>query len=540
MPNHESYLVQLPISDFPENAVVYRYVDDDFCFMDLNKNAEAVEVHSKEKLIGRRLADVYPDIKASVFYGLMLKVQEEGILQEFDCDFLHGSGQHYSVQKLNNGDLLVLSKDVRDYRRLEMEIQENKKALDEAQHIARIGDWKWDMVTNEVTWSDEVYRIFGEQPQSFEPTFERFMSYLPDEDKATLHEVVTRAIENDEPYNVGHHIMRRDEKYCYVNGSGHALFNAENTPVAMIGKVFDITERRKEMQQHKETAAELKLLGQAIEQTDEMIRITDKDGVITYVNDALVAHTGYRKVELLGQNMSIFKSDLQDPGFYQELWKTISSGKTYRGIMINKKRDQSIYHEEQTITPIFDDAREIRHYVSTSQDITERIAMERQLKLLATTDGLTGISNRRKISEEIEMQRVRSNRYEEPFTLVMFDFDLFKEVNDTFGHEVGDYVLIKTCALVSKSIREGDGFGRWGGEEFMLIFPGLDAEKAMRTAEKLRDLVASFSFKDVSDVTISLGVSTYSKNESTKALLKRVDDALYEAKGRGRNMVVFK
>lgn len=544
MPSNTPYNVQMSIDDFPDNVVIYRFVDNDFIFIDLNKNAEVAENISKEQLVGKKLTEMFPAVKEFGLYELLMKVQKEGTQQELDMSLYedsHISGwRHNSVRKLSNDDLIVFYKDVSDYKLLEMEIQRNKKELDEAQKIARVGDWKWDMITNEVTWSDEVYRIFGEHPQSFKPSFEGFMSFLNDEDKVSLHEAITLSIQNDEPYNIEHHVIRRDGQFCYVNGSGHTQLNAKKEPITMLGKVFDITQRRKELLQHQKTEAQLKLLGQAIEQTDEMIRITDNDGIITYVNEALVAHTGYKRIELIGQNMSIFKSDQQEPGFYKELWETISSGKTYRGIMINRKKDKTVYYEEQTITPIFDDTKHIKHYVSTSQDITERIEMEEQLKQLATIDSLTGIYNRRKISTEIDTEIVRAKRYADPFAIAMFDLDYFKEVNDTYGHETGDYVLKKISRLISQYIREGDSFGRWGGEEFMLLFPNLSQEKAMLTAQKLRELVANCSFNEVSEVTISFGVSTYRKDESRKALLKRVDDALYEAKEKGRNRVIYK
>ena len=544
MPSSVPYNVQMSINDFPDNVVIYRYVDDDFIFIDLNKHAEVTEHIRKEELIGKKLTVMFPAVKEFGLYDLLLKAQEEGSDQELDMTLYEDSRisgwRHNSVRKLHNGDLIVFYKDVSDYKLLEMEIKRNKKALDEAQKVARVGDWKWDMMTNEVTWTDEVYRIFGEEPQSFAPSFEGFMSFLNEEDQASLNDVITLAIQKNEPYNIEHHVIRRDGEFCYVNGSGHTLFNKNNEPVALMGKVFDISERKQELNQLQKTEAQLKLLGQAIEQTDEMIRITDKNGVITYVNEALVAHTGYKRVELIGQKMSVFKSNQQDPSFYKELWETISSGQTYRGIMINAKKDNTIYYEEQTITPIFDDNNNIQHYISTSQDITERIAMEDKLRQLATVDSLTGIYNRHKINLEIDSEISRVKRYDESFSIMMFDLDYFKAINDTYGHDVGDYVLKKMSRLISQYIRESDSFGRWGGEEFILIFPNISQDKVMHTAEKLRDLVANFSFNEVPKVTISLGVSNYTKGENKKTLLKRVDDALYEAKDAGRNKVVFK
>ena len=302
----------------------------------------------------------------------------------------------------------------------------------------------------------------------------------------------------------------------------------------------DITQRRESLLKLQESEEKIKLLGQAIEQMDEMVRITDKNGSISYVNDAFIAHTGYKAVELIGQNISICKSGKHNESFYKEMWDTILSGRTYRSVFINRKKDKQIYYEEETITPIFDSSRNIQHFVATSQDITQRIEMEKQLQKLATIDSLTKIYNRHKTNEEIDIEISTAKRYDETFTLVMFDIDKFKLVNDTFGHDVGDYVLIELSGLILNHIRDSDRFGRWGGEEFMLLLPKTNKEEAMLVASKLRDIVQRYPFKDVPKITISIGVSTYNAKATKEMLLKCVDDALYEAKESGRNRVVFK
>ena len=302
----------------------------------------------------------------------------------------------------------------------------------------------------------------------------------------------------------------------------------------------DITQRRESILKLKKSEEKIKLLGQAIEQMDEMVRITDKNGLISYVNDAFIAHTGYKAVELIGQNISISKSGKHDDSFYKEMWDTILSGRTFRSVFINRKKDKQIYYEEETITPILDSNKNIQHFVATSQDITQRIEMEKQLQKLATIDSLTKIYNRHKTNEEIDIEISTARRYDESFTLVMFDIDKFKLVNDTFGHDVGDYVLIELSKLVLNHIRDSDRFGRWGGEEFMLLLPKTNKEEAILVANKLRDIVQRYPFKDVPKVTISIGVSTYNATATKEMLLKCVDDALYEAKESGRNKVVFK
>ena len=299
------------------------------------------------------------------------------------------------------------------------------------------------------------------------------------------------------------------------------------------GTIVDITDIT-------QTKKQLQLLSQAIEQTDEMIKITDRDGVIIYANDALIAHTGYKHVELIGNNSNVLKSGKHEKKFYEKMWAHILSGETYKGTLINKKKDSQLYYEELTITPILDADQNIQNFVSTSQDITERIKMEENLNKLATVDSLTKIYNRHKTNEEIEAEISRVYRYDSEFSLAMIDIDHFKLINDRFGHDIGDEVLKELTALISSLIRISDSFGRWGGEEFILILPQTNEEQSIILAQKLLQHVANYKFTGAEQITISIGTTKYLKDEEKESMLKRVDEALYEAKANGRNRVVLK
>jgi len=301
---------------------------------------------------------------------------------------------------------------------------------------------------------------------------------------------------------------------------------------AATGNMVDITDI-------VETRTQLKLLSKAVEQMDEMVRITDIDGNIIYINPASEKYTQFSKEETLGKNNRIFKSGAHKKEFYEDLWKTILSGRNYKNVFINKRKNGSIYYDEKIISPLKDDDGEICCFVSTSRDVSDRVELERQLKKLATRDALTGIYNRYKTTLIIEDQIKRSDRYNELFSLLMFDIDHFKNVNDTYGHDVGDYVLQELSRIVLQSIRETDKFGRWGGEEFMIIAPHTSQNEAMELGEKIRKDVQNHPFKDVEKITISIGVTQYNIEEGFTALTKRVDDALYKAKENGRNQVIF-
>ncbi len=162
----------------------------------------------------------------------------------------------------------------------------------------------------------------------------------------------------------------------------------------------------------------------------------------------------------------------------------------------------------------------------------------RSLTKLSSMDHLTKIYNRRKIEELLLQEYRASKRYETPLSLILFDVDHFKLINDTLGHHIGDKVLRSLSKLVTHSIRDTDHFGRWGGEEFMLVVPHTDEERAMVIAEKLRLLIAHHDFEEAERVTCSFGIRQFKADDAIKDAVKFTDDALYKAKEEGRNRVV--
>lgn len=280
------------------------------------------------------------------------------------------------------------------------------------------------------------------------------------------------------------------------------------------------------------------LLAKALEQTDDMVLITDKNGIIEYVNDSVTLKTGYGKSELIGKKTNIFKSGKHTTDFYKKLWNTILSGQNYRSVIVDKTKDDRLYYADLKITPLLDENDNIQNFVATSTDITERMEMEKKLKKLATIDSLTEIYNRYKIDDEIRLNIARYQRYKEPFSVLMFDIDHFKIINDTYGHDVGDRVLKNLSKTVSKNIRVTDKVGRWGGEEFIVVLENTTKDEAFLMAEKLRKIVEASVIDEKYKITISIGVAQYEEPESREELIKKVDEALYMAKEKGRNQVV--
>ena len=164
-----------------------------------------------------------------------------------------------------------------------------------------------------------------------------------------------------------------------------------------------------------------------------------------------------------------------------------------------------------------------------------------ELEKLAITDSLTEIWNRRRISELAQREFNRACRYNRPFSLIIFDIDTFKKVNDTYGHAVGDQVLKIIAKTVLGSLRKVDFFGRWGGEEFLVILPEIEVKTAINVAERLRKCIAKTVIpleENFLQVTVSIGVASYQPaDKKIDDILQRADQSLYSAKKQGRNQV---
>ncbi|MDH4943769.1 diguanylate cyclase [Sulfurimonas sp. C5] len=261
---------------------------------------------------------------------------------------------------------------------------------------------------------------------------------------------------------------------------------------------------------------------------------TDTDGRFNTISTALCNLTGYERSELIGEKASIFQSGNTSHETYRKLWDTISSGNAWHGELQDKNKDGDLFWLETTILPLYDEHHIFTGYMSISSDITSK----KLYQLISEHDKLTNIYNRHKLDKTLEEEFQRVARYNVELSLIILDIDHFKSVNDTYGHQVGDSVLIELTKLLRTNIRNTDIIGRWGGEEFLIICTNTNLKGAYDLAEHLREKVAAYNFTTVGHKTSSFGVAAYSEGDTIESLLKRADDNLYKAKESGRNKVV--
>ena len=285
---------------------------------------------------------------------------------------------------------------------------------------------------------------------------------------------------------------------------------------------------------------QIRLLTVALESAANAIVITDVTGVICWVNPAFTDLTGWPAGEVLGETPRILRSGNHSPAFYRQMWTTLLEGNVWRGEIYNRRRDGTIYAEEQTITPVRDKNGDITHFVAIKQDISERKKQEEQIRYLAMNDALTSLPNRRAFDAMVQ-RIVHEADGRMQSALLIVDVDDFKLVNDSAGHTAGDQLLAELAQLLQRHLRAGDFLGRLGGDEFVIILQRAGEETALEIAERLRRAVETFRFYDpevVIDVTISAGIAMLEHGLDARTLLSRADSAMYMAKERGKNRVV--
>ncbi|MDH4130005.1 MAG: diguanylate cyclase, partial [Spirochaetota bacterium] len=427
---------------------------------------------------------------------------------------------------------LPMANDIQKRKLIETEIQKSRESLINAQRIAHMGNWDWNILNNKLTWSDEIYRIFGLKGKEFSATYEGFLNYVHPDDREYLKQAVNDALTNKRIYNIDHRIILPNKTIRYVHEEGEVHFDEHKNPIRMIGTVQDITER-------KLVEMELSIASKILENIVEGVVITDPNAVIKLINLAYTTITGYEADEVIGKNPSIKKSGHQNKDFYKNMWDSLINHGFWQGEIWNKRKNGEIYPEWLSITAIKDDMGNITHYIGIFNDITGRKKYEDLIKYKAYHDHLTGLPNRLLFNEKIGNRLNKSLHEVGKMAIVFVDLDNYKNVNDKFGHDTGDELLIEVSKRLKKCIRKDDIAARIGGDEFILYFNHLErTEDIIFIANKILEV---FKYPVIIGeneifITSSIGISVCPEDGTNiDLLIKKADKAMYKAKEKGKN-----
>jgi len=261
---------------------------------------------------------------------------------------------------------------------------------------------------------------------------------------------------------------------------------------------------------------------------------SDTDAKITSVSKAFEELSGYTESELIGESHNIFRNPDTPSDFYKNLWNTLEKNEKFEGELKNCTKNKEEYWIKLIIDPMFDDDGIKIGYASYRENITNT----KKLEYISTHDTLTNLYNREYFDKNLESKIKSALRYGNQFSLIILDIDHFKNVNDTYGHNIGDTVLVAIAKILKDNIREDDIAARWGGEEFVILLPHTELDGTYFLAEKLRVCIESSSIINKQKITASFGVGIYANSESKTTFFEKIDNALYSAKDNGRNCVV--
>lgn len=428
----------------------------------------------------------------------------------------------------NNNDVLM------EYSGADMDMATIKsliRNLNEAQEIAKTGHWKLVISTNELFWSDETYRIFGLIPNEIEPSYEKFFSFVHEEDRATVHDAYMKSLEDKKSYCIVHRITTKDKKLKYVEERCIHKLDVDGNVIKSIGTVHDITERI-------EREKELEIASNVFKYASDGIVITDKNNHIVSVNSSFEKLTGYSKEEVLGKDPKFLSSGWGNEEFYKKMWSSLANYDLWNDELWDRKKDGSLYAVEQTVICVRDKNQEVLNYIGMSRDITEEKNSQEKIHQLAFYDFLTKLPNAKLFKQEVETYIKSAHYNSETFAILFLDLDNFKWINDSLGHHAGDLLLIEIAAKLQNIISEDGILSRLGGDEFVILTP----YENLLSISQLADTILSSVKEPITiqnrevNVGWSIGISLYPQNgDNHSDLLKNADTAMYEAKNSGKN-----
>ncbi len=437
-----------------------------------------------------------------------------------------------------NGEVFVIAivRDVSDRREVEAELRRTKNRLEESQRLARLGSWEWDIVANEVTWSDELFRIYGLEPGEMQPTYERFLERIHPDDREDVDQRNRRAFADHQAFEDVKRATRPDGSEFLMRTQGEVIVDPEGNPIRMLGVCEDVTAEKR--------AEELQaMLASVVLSSDDAIITRSLGGKVTSWNPGAEALYGYPEEEALGQDwgLTICEEERAEEG--ERLQRALAGERVAHYETRRVRKDGSLIDVSVTISPLRNSDDEVIGISTIARDITQRKRFEAQLKQLANNDPLTGLYNRYRFEEELAEELATGQRYDHSGAVLVLDLDNFKYVNDGFGHGAGDEVLRGVSNLLQSRLRRSDVLARLGGDEFAILVRNAREDHARTVAQDLLEQVRAYTPQVEGQpvrMTASIGGVVIDHEASNPGeLMADADRAMYDAKESGRDRITF-
>lgn len=510
-----------------------------------NAQAEVLFGRNRGGLLGRNVFSFSPSRQADGSASPStvtrhLEAAQRGLSQRFDWQFVRFDGTPFvgevGLNRINLGQescLLATIRDTTARRQAERKLKESEQEYKAI--IANMLDtyYQTDLEGRLTRVSPAVETLLGFQPNNIiglhvgelyidHNSRERFLRALRERGG----ELVDYEIQ----------LRRHDRRLLWVSLNARYRRDSRGKVVGVEGTVRDISER-------KRVEAEMRKLSTMLDQMADSVIVTDRHGVVEYVNPAFEKCTGYTRDEVLGSRRWLFRSDAIDPKHYEWMWKTISAGHIFSDLLVGRRKDGSLFYEDHTITPVKDERGNIAHFIATGKDVTLRMQSLGRIQYPASKDALTELPNRALFTDRLNHALARCKDDGGVIGVLLIDVDRFKTINETLSKDVGDQALRALSERLSRCVRDSDTVARIGGDEFAVILERLPTVDFIAPVVRkiLNVLARPFELGGRSfQMTTSIGISLFPNDgDDSATLMKNADVALYRAREQGQHSYKF-
>ncbi len=519
--------------------------DIDGYFIKVNSAFTKILGYEENELLERPFIEfVHPDDKSRTLELIEEKLMKGQDVLLFENRYRCKDGKYvwleWTSRPVKDRQItFAIARDITGRKEHERILTKRELQLAESQSVAMLGSWDLNLVTQKLDWSNETYRLFDNNPETFSPSFDEFACLVHPDDSESMQDSFNRALESDEtPYHVQVRIINNTKREWVMEAYGKVRRDDKGKALGIFGTAQDITKRKRAEIDLKRSEEQKRSI---FNSTTSVIFIKDRDGRYLFVN------TMYEKLFHISDEEINGKTDY-------DIFPTASADSFHANDLMVIERGEVIEIEESvphddgehvyiaTKIPLKDESGMIYGVCGMATDITERKEMENKIQHMATHDALTGLNNRIKMEQLLNDEIKRASRYDHSLSVFILDLDHFKRINDTFGHQVGDRVLAVFAHILEISIRNTDHAARYGGEEFVVILPETPLTKAEELAERLCKTIFDHPVPTKTDknirITTSIGIASFPEHaHDLQGLLEAADSAMYAAKKAGRNQV---
>jgi diguanylate cyclase (GGDEF)-like protein/PAS domain S-box-containing protein len=506
-----------------------------------NMAAERLFGFTAEEIIGQPIGLIAPDDRVDEQVNTRARLIAGGPYEHIETTRRRKDGSPVEVlitasaatdSAKNVVGFSVIAHDITDRRAQQRALEASRAGLAEAQRIAHLGSFEFDVLTGELTWSEEYYRVIGFD-RAVTASFPLFVSALHPDDLPKVQRAWRDVVKLGLPFDLEMRVIRPGSDERLVRTRGVAERAEDGTIVKVAGTIMDETERaeadrvRRAAENRFEIGFEQAAIGAAI---------ADLQGVPLRVNPALCTFLGRSPDLLVGQRWTAFTHP-DEVALGEAVMASLAAGhESYEDERRYLRPDGTVAWASAHVTLVRNVTGEPQYFFTQLQDITERKEMEQELAHQALHDTLTGLPNRALLIDRLIHGLARSERRDKQLGVMFLDIDHFKVVNDSLGHTSGDQLLRIAAARIAEAIRPGDTVARFGGDEFVVVCDDVSAVEAEQIAERvLHSLSLPCIIGDQdANVTASLGIAIAHAQSTPESLLRDSDAAMYRAKERGR------